>query len=114
MTVYRLTGVEEVAKRGDEPGPDPIVHIDVDPAILKTYEGLYELVPTFQIRVTLEGKTLRTQATDQPSFTLAAESTERFLVEGVPAAVSFQKEDGKVVAMILHQGDRDQTLRKIE
>ncbi|MDJ0837526.1 MAG: serine hydrolase [Acidobacteriota bacterium] len=114
MTVHRLDGRKDFAKRGDEPGPEPIVSVEVDPVVLKTYRGLYELTPNFKIRVTLESKTLHAQATNQPRFDLLAQSRERFLVKGIQAAISFQKQDGKVIGMILHQGGRDQILRKIK
>ena len=82
--------------------------ITVSPAILAKYVGTYELMPDFDIVVTLEGGQLMTQATGQPKFPLFAESETKFFLRVVDAEVDFFKNDkGEVTHLILHQGGQD-------
>ena len=53
----------------------PIIRatVRVDPTILLTYVGVYELTPTFSITITLENGQLMQQATNQRKFPLFPE-----------------------------------------
>jgi len=76
---------------------------------LRGYPGNYPLAPSFVMAVTAEGGTLFLQATNQPRLKLRRESGDRFSVEGVEAAITFERgADGQVAALVLHQGGRDQ------
>ena len=78
--------------------------IQVDPAVLETYVGVYQLAPNFAITVTRQGNTLYAQATGQPQFQMFAEAPTEFFLKVVDAQVSFEKDaSGKVVRLILHQ-----------
>ena len=82
--------------------------ITVSPAILAKYVGTYELMPNFDIVMTLEGGQLMTQATGQSKFPLFAESETKFFLKVVDAVVEFfSDEKGDVTHLILHQGGRD-------
>jgi CubicO group peptidase (beta-lactamase class C family) len=95
--------------------PKERIAITVDPKILDTYVGRYELAPTFSITVTREGDGLMTQATGQSKVPIYAESETRFFLRVVDAQLTFVKgADGKVTHLILHQGGRDQPAKKVE
>ena len=80
----------------------------VDPHVLVTYVGNYELAPGFVIAVTLENGQLMGQATGQPKFPLFAESPTSFFLKVVDAQIEFSKDKaGAVTGLILHQGGRD-------
>jgi hypothetical protein len=82
--------------------------IAVDPHILATYVGNYELAPGFVMAVTLEDGHLMTQATGQSKFPIFAESPTRFFPKVVDAEIEFVKDQsGKVTGMILHQGGQN-------
>jgi CubicO group peptidase (beta-lactamase class C family) len=82
--------------------------VTVSPKILADYAGTYELAPTFSIVMTLEDGHLMTQATNQPKFSLFAESETKFFLKVVDAQVEFFKNDkGQVTHMVLHQGGRE-------
>jgi CubicO group peptidase (beta-lactamase class C family) len=82
--------------------------ITVSPAILEKYVGTYELMPNFDLVMTLEGGQLMTQATGQSKFPLFAESETKFFLKVVDAEVEFFKNDkGEVTHLILHQGGHD-------
>jgi CubicO group peptidase (beta-lactamase class C family) len=82
--------------------------VAVDPRILATYVGNYELAPGFVLAVTLEGGQLMTQATGQPKIPIFAESPTRFFPKVVDAEIEFTKDkNGVVTGLILHQGGRD-------
>jgi len=88
--------------------------IKVDPKILESYVGAYELVPTFVVAITKEGDHLMLQATGQPKFEIFAESEKEFFLKAVDAQISFVKDgESKVIQLILHQGGADQTAKKL-
>jgi serine-type D-Ala-D-Ala carboxypeptidase/endopeptidase len=91
--------------------PEPVSvrkAIEVDPAVLKTYEGTYALAPLFAITITLEDGKLMAQATGQSKFQLFATSETEFFYKVVDAQISFVKgDDGKVEKLILHQNGMD-------
>lgn len=81
--------------------------IKVDEKTLATYVGTYALAPNFDVVVTLENGQLMTQATGQPKFPIYAETETKFFPM-FPAGIEFVKDDqGKVNALILHQGGHD-------
>jgi CubicO group peptidase (beta-lactamase class C family) len=88
--------------------PSERKEITVSPAILEKYVGTYELMPNFDLVMTLEGGQLMTQATGQSKFPLFAESETKFFLKVVDAEVEFFKNDkGEVTHLILHQGGHD-------
>ena len=88
--------------------PSERKEIAVSPAILEKYVGTYELMPNFDIVVTLEGSQLMSQATGQSKFPMFAESETKFFLKVVDAEVEFFKNDkGDVTHLILHQGGHD-------
>jgi len=95
--------------------PKERIAITVDPKILDTYVGRYELAPTFSITVTRERDGLMTQATGQSKVPIFAESETKFFLRVVEAQLTFVKDaQGKVTHLILHQGGRDQQAKKVE
>lgn len=88
----------------------PVVRtaIKVDEKTLAAYVGTYALAPNFDIVVTLENDQLMAQATGQPKFPIYAETESKFFPLVVPAEIEFAKDaQGKVNALILHQGGRE-------
>jgi Domain of unknown function (DUF3471) len=88
--------------------------ISVDPKVLATYVGTYEISPQFSITMTLEGNQLMTLATGQPKFPIFAESQTKFFLTIVDADVEFLTNDkGEVSHLKLHQnGVTTTALRK--
>ena len=89
--------------------------IKVDPVILKTYVGEYELTPGAEFTVGLEGDKLTVQFTGQSSLQIFPESEAEFFYKEVDAQITFEKdENGKVTGLILHQGGEDYKAKKIK
>lgn len=87
------------------PMPKARKEIVVDPSVLETYVGVYQLSPAFEIAITREGSMLSLQATGQEKVQLFAESPTDFFLRIVDAQVVFEKDAaGKVTRLILHQG----------
>jgi len=87
------------------PAPD----VPVDGKILDSYVGAYELNPSFVITISRDGQSLSAQATGQPPFRMHATSEREFAVYVLRASLSFEVDArGKVTAMVLHQGGKDQ------
>ncbi|HEY6369991.1 MAG TPA: serine hydrolase [Candidatus Sulfotelmatobacter sp.] len=88
--------------------PSERKEVTVPPAVLEKYVGTYELMPNFNLVMTVEGGHLMTQATGQEKFPLFAESETKFFLKVVDAEVEFIKNDtGEVTQIILHQGGQD-------
>ena len=86
------------------PAPKARKEIVVDPAILDSYVGVYELSPAFSITITREGAGLALQATGQEKLQLFAESPTEFFLKIVDAQIVFEKDaSGKVTRLVLHQ-----------
>jgi CubicO group peptidase (beta-lactamase class C family) len=85
----------------------------VAPEVLRSYEGVYELAPTFAITISVVDGKLMAQATGQQAFELHPESDVRFFLTVVDAQVTFTRDaSGAVDGLILHQGGRDSPARK--
>lgn len=94
--------------------PRARTEVTLDPAILDTYVGEYELVPGFTITVTRVGNALFGQASGQPKFQMAAESPTEFFLRVVDAQISFVKDStGTVMGLVLHQSGQDAPGRRI-
>ncbi|HEX4322281.1 MAG TPA: serine hydrolase [Acidobacteriaceae bacterium] len=88
--------------------PEVRAVVQVDPKILASYVGTFELEKGFDLVVTVENGQLAGQATGQDKFPLYAESEAKFFPILFPAEVEFVKDgSGNVTALILHQGGRD-------
>lgn len=101
--------IHSIAAEYNWPDLRPTVRtpVHVDEKTLATYVGTYALAPNFDIVVMLENGQLITQATGQPKIPIYAETETKFFPL-FPAELEFVKDDqGKVNAMILHQGGHD-------
>jgi tetratricopeptide (TPR) repeat protein len=88
--------------------------VKVDPKILDSYVGEYQLGPTFTITITNENGKLMAQATGQDKLELFPTSETDFYLKVVPASVTFVKDaEGKVTELILTQNGRKGTAKKI-
>lgn len=88
--------------------------VKVDPKILDSYVGEYQLGPTFTITITSENGKLMAQATGQEKFELFPTSETDFYLKVVPASVTFVKDAaGKVTDLILTQNGRKGTAKKV-
>jgi CubicO group peptidase (beta-lactamase class C family) len=82
--------------------------VAVAAGILAEYAGTYEISPTFQIVIRLEGGRLMLQGTGQAKVQMFAESDSKFFLKVVDAVVDFVKnEKGEVTHLMLHQGGQD-------
>ena len=89
--------------------------VKLEPAVLKAYEGEYQLAPGFVIAITLEGERLMAQATGQPKFEIFASAPGEFFLKVVDAQITFMKDgSGAVTQLILHQGGRDVPGKKVK
>jgi CubicO group peptidase (beta-lactamase class C family) len=106
-------GPQPPAIRDATPQPSAPTAIEIDSAVLKAYEGEYELAPGFVLAVTLEGNRLMTQATGQGKVEIFASSPTEFFLKVVNAQITFVKDaSGAVTGLVLHQGGRDMPAKK--
>ena len=92
------------------PNFHPVVRasIAVDPAVLTTYVGVYELTPTLSIAITLENGQLTGRATNQQKFPIFPESQNKFFLKVVYAQLEFFRgANGQISHLVLHQDGHD-------
>jgi CubicO group peptidase (beta-lactamase class C family) len=82
--------------------------VAVDPAVLATYVGVYELTPTLSIAITLENGQLMEQATDERKFPIFPESPSKFFLKVVDGQLEFfTEQNGQVSHLVWHQYGHD-------
>jgi CubicO group peptidase (beta-lactamase class C family) len=95
------------------PQDPPIV--EVAPATLDAYAGVYEPRPGVQFTITREGEGLMLQLTGQPALPLFAESETSFFARAVRAEIAFvRKESGQVDELVFTQNGRKQSAGKLK
>jgi CubicO group peptidase (beta-lactamase class C family) len=81
--------------------------VAVDPAVLESYAGVYEVVPAFALTVTVDKGRLMVQATGQENFPVFATSPTEFFYKVVDAQLTFATDaSGAVSELVLHQNGR--------
>jgi serine-type D-Ala-D-Ala carboxypeptidase/endopeptidase len=86
----------------------------VSAKLLDGYIGHYEMAPTFIFSVTREGDQLFVQATGQPRSAVYSKTETEFFYKVIDAQISFQTDpQGQTTGLVLHQGGRDQTAKRI-
>lgn len=84
--------------------PQAIATVSVDPAQLDRYVGTYQLMPQFQITVTVAAGQLFVQGTGQPKVGLFPTSTTEFIAHAPALQIHFSPNtDGSVDQLILIQ-----------
>ncbi|WP_312599448.1 serine hydrolase [Brevundimonas sp.] len=87
--------------------------VALSPEVLKAYEGVYDLAPTFALTISVVDGKLMAQATGQPAFALTAEAQDAFYLTAVDAQISFTRDaSGAVDGLVLHQGGRDMPAKR--
>ncbi len=87
----------------------------VDPAIFDAYVGEYQINDRLVFTVTRDGDKLMGQMGNQPKLELEAVSETQFTVSAVKANISFEKDAaGKVTGLVLQQGARTTSAKKIK
>ena len=88
--------------------------VPIDPATLDEYVGSYQLAPGAVMRIAREGEGLTVQLTGQDAFPIFAEAKDKFFLKVVDAQLTFARDDaGKVIQLILHQNNMDQTAKRL-
>jgi len=83
--------------------------VAVDPAILASYAGIYQMEPTFMLTIRAEGPRLFIRATGQAEYEMFAESDSRFFLRVVDAQGRFMRnKEGAVDRLLWHQNGKYQ------
>ncbi|KIC59704.1 beta-lactamase [Brevundimonas nasdae] len=87
--------------------------VALSPEVLKAYEGVYNLAPTFALTISVVDGKLMAQATGQPAFALTAEAEDAFYLTAVDAQITFTRNAaGAVEGLVLHQGGRNMPAKR--
>jgi hypothetical protein len=80
-------------------------NVQVNPEVLKTYFGQYEVQPGFVVTVRMEGEQLVMQAVGQPPLPLEAKSETEFEVPQIGGKITFTRSaNNEVNEFVLTQG----------
>jgi hypothetical protein len=96
--------------------PAPVVHkqIAVDPQILQTYVGDYQLPGGLIFTVTRSGDELSAKLGGQPAFPIFPESETQFFYKVVDAQLTFVKDaQGQTTSVVLHQNGQTIPMTRI-
>jgi CubicO group peptidase (beta-lactamase class C family) len=91
----------------------PRQEVALAPAALDAYAGVYELSPQAKLTVRRKGDGLTVQLTGQGALELKASAPDEFYLTVVDAQLSFQRDGGKVSAVVLHQNGIDQRALRV-
>lgn len=111
--ILHQNGMDQRAPRGELPPPPK--EVALPPEVLAGYAGKYALVPGVDFTITVEEAAVFVQLTGQPKAPIFAAARDEFFAKVVEASFTFERDaSGKVVALVLHQGGRDQRAKKTE
>ena len=107
-------GLDFLKKLGDDVS-DLEKEVIIADAVLETYIGKYELMPSFILTVTKEGNQLKTQATGQPAFDIFPKTENEFYLKVINAQLVFNKNDAdEADSVTLFQGGQEINGKKME
>lgn len=86
--------------------------IEIDSGTLNIYLGEYDLAPEYVIEITRDGSQLIVRLTGQQGMPVFPFETDRFFYKAVNAQLTFNRENGEIVSLTLHQNGTNQTARK--
>jgi hypothetical protein len=111
--VLHQNGMNQVAKKISDEPPKERQSIKLDPKILQAYIGEYELAPGALFTVRQSGDQLTVRLTGQSFLEVFPESETNFFYREVDAQITFARdEQGKTIALVLHQNGIDQRAKK--
>ncbi len=83
--------------------------VKVEPAVLQTYVGTYDLTPKNSLTFTLEGDQLFGQMNSQGKAPVFPESETRFFLKVADVEIDFVKDEkGEITGLVLHHNGNDQ------
>lgn len=87
----------------------------VDPSIVERYVGRYEFAPNVVLAISRKDARVFAQLSGQPPAEIFASSPRQLFCKVVDAQLSFEtSDDGRVLAVVLHQNGVDQRARRID
>ncbi len=90
-----------------EPLPKTRTEITLAPGKLDEFVGTYQFTPQMMFTVTREGDTLNGQLTGQGALPVYPYAADRFFYKAVDAQIDFERVDGKVTGLMLHQNGQN-------
>ena len=95
------------------PGQEKIISLTEDE--LRTFVGEYQFSSSFVMTVELVANQLKVKAGGSPLFEIYPEKENLFFLKAMDAKLEFVKDDeGKVTSLILNQGGKEQSGKKIK
>jgi len=102
------------AKPEPKPKKKVIIEVPVEDAILETYVGKFELMAGLNLTISKNDSQLKVQVTGQGEIPLIPISQNKFVLKGVDAQITFNKNKaGEVESLTLHQNG-DHICKKLE
>lgn len=114
ITDAKVNIAVDAAKFDPPPAPPEPKSIKVDPRILDTYLGQYQLTPTTVITFIREGGRFLVNQPTAGQLEVFAESETEFFLKDLPIRMTFVKNaQGQVTHLVLHQNGTDRELKKV-
>ena len=114
MQLEHRLGPAERSPKVDIPLPPARQSIQLDPAELERYTGVFELAPGMAITVSLAEGVLYAQAGGQEKLALLAETPERLFPREVELTLAYEfDQQGKAISLTLYQGSQTFVCKKV-
>ncbi len=81
----------------------PRIEVDSDPNQLTDYMGCYRLADEAVAEITVEKNKIYLRMSGQMRVQMFAEAPDKFFVRAVPCQVTFDRSDGEVIGLTIHQ-----------
>lgn len=94
---------------------EPKKEMKMEEAVLKQYEGRYQLSPDFIITITVENGKIYEQATGQGKLEIFPQKVDLFFLKAVEAQLQFRRNDKKeITELVLLQNGLEQVGKKLK
>jgi len=105
---------DEPKKEGAESlKPAEVIEVKIDPEILKSYSGQYEMQPGMLATVTLENNNLFITAPGLPKTPMTAVASNEFEIKVVSARVAFLSDSNKISKIKVNMGGQEHIAMRV-
>ncbi|HUH12482.1 MAG TPA: serine hydrolase [Longimicrobiales bacterium] len=98
--------LEDALGPPEAPAAADVARVEVSPALLEAYAGVYRLGPGWFVRIRRDGSALRARATREDEVAMTPRSERAFWVEAYGALISFERDADGPVTHLAYRGMR--------
>jgi CubicO group peptidase (beta-lactamase class C family) len=109
----KLIAAEPKKEEAKSIEPAETTEVKIDPEVLKSYSGQYEMQPGMLATVTLENDKLFVTAPGLPKTPMTAVTSNEFEINAVSARVSFLSDSNKISKILVNMGGQEHIAMRV-